>query len=96
MRRDDVILLLTSHREFLKNLGVKSLNLFGSVARDEAEPHSDIDLLVEFNNPKGLFQLLEVKFYLEDLLGCPVDLGTEQALREHARNTILKEAICVF
>jgi hypothetical protein len=96
MRRDQAILLLTTHREFLRGLGVKSLNLFGSVARDEAKPDSDIDLLVEFNQPKGLFQILEVKFYLEDLLGCSVDLGTEQALREHARDIVLREAICVF
>jgi hypothetical protein len=64
MRRDEAILLLTTHREFLISLGVKSLNLFGSVARDEAKPDSDIDLLVEFNKPKGLFQILEVKFWL--------------------------------
>jgi predicted nucleotidyltransferase len=96
MRRDNTILLLVSNRKFLNDLGVKSLNLFGSVARDEAQPDSDVDLLVEFDHPKGLFQLLEIKFYLEDLLGCPVDLGTEQALREHSRDTILQEAICVF
>jgi predicted nucleotidyltransferase len=96
MRRDDAIALITSNRKFLNDLGVKSLNLFGSVARDEARPDSDVDLLVEFDRPKGLFQLLEVKFYLEDLLGCPVDLGTEQALREHARDNILQESICVF
>ena len=96
MRRDHAISVLTNHRQSLNDLGVKSLNLFGSVARDEACPHSDIDLLVEFDNPKGLFQLLQVKFYLEDLLACSVDLGTLQALREHARARILKEAICVF
>ena len=96
MRRDNAILIITNHRESLNDLGVKSLNLFGSVARDEARPDSDIDLLVEFDNPKGLFQLLQVKFYLEDLLACSVDLGTEQALREHARTAILKEVIRVF
>jgi uncharacterized protein len=96
MRRNDAICLLASHRKFLQELGVKSLNLFGSVARDEATDQSDIDLLVEFYQPKGLFQLLTVQFYLEDLFGLPVDLGTEQALREHARERILKETICVF
>jgi uncharacterized protein len=96
MRRNDAICLLASHREFLQELGVKSLNLFGSLARDEATDQSDIDLLVEFYQPKGLFQLLTVQFYLEDLFEFPVDLGTEQALREHARESILKETICVF
>lgn len=62
MRRENAISVLMNHQESLSNLGVKSLNLFGSVARDEARPDSDIDLLVAFNNPKGLFQLLKVQY----------------------------------
>jgi predicted nucleotidyltransferase len=77
-------------------MGVKSLNLFGSVARDEAEENSDVDFLVEFNRPGGLFQLLQVQYYLEDILGCAVDLGTQEALKEHLRDPVLKDSIRAF
>ena len=96
MKRDEVLLILAAHREQLKALGVKSLNLFGSVARDEARPDSDVDFLVEFSEPGGLFQLFRAQHYLEDILGCDVDLGTEDALREHLREPVLKEVIRAF
>lgn len=72
---------------------MKSLDLFGSVARDEARPDSDVDFLVEFSIEAGLFDLFRVRHYLEDILGCSVDLGTQDALREHLREPVLKEAI---
>jgi hypothetical protein len=93
MQRDEVLAILAARREELTALGVKSLNLFGSVARDEARPDSDVDFLVEVTEPGGLFQLCRVQHYLEDVLGCSVDLGTEDALREHLRQPVLKEAI---
>lgn len=93
MKRDEVLAILSNHRDQLTALGVKSLNLFGSVARDEAGPDSDVDFLVEFNQPGGLFQLFRVQNYLEDILGCKVDLGTEAALRQHLREPVLKEVI---
>jgi hypothetical protein len=85
MKRDEVLAIIAAHREQLQGLGVKSLTLFGSVARDEARPDSDVDLLVEFNRDVGLFEFIELRLYLEDILGCPVDLGTQYALREHLR-----------
>lgn len=96
MRRDEVLARVRSHRDQLIQLGVKSLDLFGSVARDEAHSDSDVDFLVEFEKSGGLFQLLRVKHYLEDLLECPVDLGTRQALKEHLREPVLQDAIHVF
>ncbi|MGB5593238.1 MAG: nucleotidyltransferase family protein, partial [Crocosphaera sp.] len=89
MKRDQVLGIIAKHREQLKQLGVKSLFLFGSVARDEANMNSDVDLLVEFNRTVGLFEFIEVKIYLEDILGCSVDLGTEKALKEHLREPVL-------
>lgn len=96
MERDRVLLILASHREALQKLGVKSLELFGSVARNEATPESDVDFLVEFYIEAGLFELFTVQHYLEDILGCSVDLGTKDALREHLRESIKKEAIRAF
>lgn len=96
MKRDEVLAIIAAHREQLQEMGVKSLNLFGSVARDEARPDSDVDFLVEFNRPGGLFQLLQVQYYLEDILGSSVDLGTQDALREHLREPVLKDLIHAF
>jgi uncharacterized protein len=96
MRRENVLALVQSHRNELIQMGVQSLDLFGSVARDEASSDSDIDFLVEFTQPHGLFQLLRVKHYLEDLLGCSVDLGTRKVLREHLREPIFEDLVHVL
>ncbi len=96
MKRDEVLTIVAAHREQLQEMGVKSLQLFGSVARDQARRDSDVDFLVEFDRPKGLFQLLRVQYYLEDILGCSVDLGTLDALREHLREPVLKDVIRAF
>lgn len=96
MKRDEVLAILAAHRKQLQDMGVKSLDLFGSVARNEADANSDVDFLVEFNRPGGLFQLLKVQYYLEDILGCAVDLGTQEALKEHLREPVLKDSIRAF
>ena len=96
MNRNEVLLKVVEHQEVLKELGVKSLDLFGSVARDEASLDSDVDFLVEFDRPVGLFQFSKVRLYLEEILGCPVDLGTQRALRQHLREPVLQDAIRVF
>ncbi|MBD2259115.1 nucleotidyltransferase family protein [Pseudanabaena sp. FACHB-2040] len=96
MTRDEVLALLEAHRDNLEALGVKSLDLFGSVARDEARPDSDVDFLVEFLEPGGYFQLFRVQHYLEDLLQKDIDLGTREALREHLREPVSKDIVRVF
>ena len=93
MERDDVLAILSNHREHLQNLGVKSLALFGSVARNEARPDSDVDLLVEFARPVGLFTFVRLKNYLELILECPVDLGTPDSLKPYLREPVLREAV---
>jgi uncharacterized protein len=93
MKRAEVLAILSRHRERLQALGVASLELFGSVARDEARPNSDVDLLVEFAIEATLFDLFQVRHYLEDILQCKVDLGTKSALRQHLREPVLKETI---
>jgi uncharacterized protein len=96
MKRAEVLTILETHQEMLKTLGVKTLDLFGSVARDEARPDSDVDFLVEFAIEATLFDLFRVQHYLEDILGCKVDLGTRSALRQHLREPVLQEAVRAF
>ncbi|ACZ39782.1 nucleotidyltransferase family protein [Sphaerobacter thermophilus] len=93
MRRDEVLAILTAHQDEIRAFGVRSLSLFGSVARDEAGPESDIDLLVEFDRPTGLFGLIRLKNFLSELLGRPVDLVTPDGLSDHVRDDALREAI---
>uniref|UniRef100_B8HN06 DNA polymerase beta domain protein region n=1 Tax=Cyanothece sp. (strain PCC 7425 / ATCC 29141) TaxID=395961 RepID=B8HN06_CYAP4 len=93
MDRQGVLDLLDAHRDRLDEFAVKALFLFGSVARDEARSDSDVDFLVEFDRPVGLFTLLGLKAYLEELLGCSVDVGTPSSLRPHLRERVLREAV---
>jgi predicted nucleotidyltransferase len=85
MDKQQVLDTLNAHRDRLSEFAVKALFLFGSVARDEATPESDVDVLVAFDRPVGLFTLLGLKAYLEELLGCSVDVGTPSSLRPHLR-----------
>jgi predicted nucleotidyltransferase len=96
MERNQVLSIIATHKLTLKKLGVKSLKLFGSVARNEAHTESDVDFLVEFSTEAGLFEFYRVKHYLEEILGCKVDLGTKEALREHLRKPVLQESIRAF
>ena len=93
MEREEITRILAAHRKELEALGVRSLALFGSVVRGEAKPDSDVDILVEFSKPVGLFAFLEVKERLERLLGRRVDLVTRNALHPRLRDSILKEAV---
>ena len=96
MKQDDILRILKpKNAELAKQFGVKSLLLFGSVARDEATSKSDVDLLVEFNRPVGYFGLFALQDYLEKLLGCPVDLGTPDSLKPHVREHVMRELIRV-
>jgi predicted nucleotidyltransferase len=88
--------LLNDHEAALRErFGVRHLALFGSVARNEAHPGSDVDLLVEFDGPATSDRYFGLQFYLEDLLGRPVDLVTDKALRPELRPHVEREAIRV-
>ena len=96
MKRDQVIRILSRQRGELANkYGVKSLALFGSVARDEATVTSDVDLLVEFDRPVGYFGLFALQDHLESLLGCKVDLGTPGSLKPRLRERVMGECVRV-
>ncbi len=84
---------LGTRREALREFHVDSLSIFGSVARGDAGKDSDVDLLVKFSEPVGLFEFARLRDFLEELLGTRVDLVTPAALRESMRDTIRREAV---
>ncbi len=87
-----VLETLRLNRGRLAELGVSSLFLFGSVARGEARPDSDVDLLVDFDGPATFDRYMQLKFFLEDLLQRRVDLLTRQAVRPELRYLIEQDA----
>ena len=94
MERDKALKILSEHKAELEHKhGVKSIAIFGSTARNEARPDSDVDILVEFERPIGLFELADVRFYLEDALGQPVDLATPGALRSPVRERVYEDLV---
>jgi len=85
--------IVQDHKDVIyKEYNVKSLSLFGSVARGDFKPDSDVDLLVSYNKTPGFFDFLNLKEYLESILERPVDLVTEKALKKQLRKQITKEA----
>jgi predicted nucleotidyltransferase len=96
MKRDDVIQILQKElKELMSRYDVSALSVFGSVARDDARTDSDVDILVEFSRPVGLFQFIELQQNLEALLGSKVDLGTLRSLKPRIKEQVLQEAIPV-
>jgi hypothetical protein len=96
VKRDEALRILREQQANLhEQYGVKSLALFGSVARNEALPNSDVDLLVEFEQPIGLFDFIGLQQHLESLLGCKVDLGTLRSLKPYLKERVLGDAIYV-
>jgi len=95
--RNETLTRLACHRGELRAMGVKSLALFGSLARDEANPSSDVDFLIEFDRPVGYFHFYDVREYLQRVLdGKKVDLVTRSSVYEELKNEIFNEAIDVI
>ncbi len=98
MTRDRALQILREHEADFKAKGVTHLRLFGSVARDEANEQSDVDVMVDFD-PSTLLTLWEmssVRLDLCDLLSTPVSLVLEENLRPHVRARVLQDAILAF
>jgi predicted nucleotidyltransferase len=95
MPREGVLEVRADHRADLARLGVRSLALFGSVARDEARPGRDIDLLVDFAGAATFDRYVELSFLLEDLLGRMVDLVIQRSLHPALRPSVEKDALYV-
>lgn len=82
-------------QEIRERFSVKGLSIFGSVARGEAADDSDVDVLVAFEQKASFDLFMDLKFYLEELLGTGVDLVTDKALRPQVRRAIEREMINV-
>ncbi len=90
-----ILTLLEDRIGEIRAHGVVSLSLFGSFARNQPRQDSDVDLLVDFGGPATFDQYMDLKLYLEDLLGMRVDLVTLGGLRPRLRPRIEAEAIRV-
>jgi predicted nucleotidyltransferase len=96
MNRQGVLTRLSEHAdEMRKRFSVKAMSIFGSIVRDEAGDDSDVDVLVTFEQKATFDGFMDLKFYLEELLGRRVDLVTENALRPQMRRAIQEELIRV-
>ena len=91
-------MLLNKRAEILQiaaRHGARNVQVFGSRARGEAKPDSDLDLLVTLSEDTSLLEIIAIKQDLEDLLDCKVDVVTEDAISPYLRDLILREAITI-
>lgn len=86
---------VSGKRSPLRSHGIRNLRVFGSVARGEADPTSDLDLLVDLEPGRSLIDLGALLADLEAELGAPVDLVTEAGLRPALRERVLRDAVPV-
>jgi uncharacterized protein len=95
MNSSHILARLKTERGAFRDLGVSSLKLFGSAARDAAGVDSDADFLVRFDGTPSYDRFMDLKFHLEEVLGIRVDLVTEDALRPEMRLSVEKDALLV-
>jgi len=85
-KRDEILRLCARY-------GARNVRIFGSAARGQADERTDLDLLVEMEPGRSLFDLGGLQHELEQLLGCPVDVVTERGLKARIRDRVLREAV---
>ena len=98
MRRNEVLSALKQAEPDLRARGVAALYIFGSIARDEARPGSDVDVFIDKDKSRkfGFDEFMDVYFMIQERLGTAVDYGTREGLHPVLRPTIEREAIRVF
>ena len=93
---DRIIMMLRENKPILEEkYKVKTLGVFGSYVRGEQKEDSDLDILVEFQEPVGLFKFMELEEFLGKNTGVKVDLVSKKALKPRIGKYILKEVINV-
>ena len=95
MRKEDYLRKLKLLHDELKRFKVREIGLFGSVVRGEQKLTSDLDVLVDFADDADLFDLVGLGLFLEEKLGCKVDVVPRRALRQELRDQVLKEVVTV-
>jgi len=92
LAKKEILKNILAEGEHIKKYGVKRIGLFGSVTRSAQEETSDVDILVEFEKGMKTFDnYMELKFYLEKLLGCRVDLVIADALKPQIKPHVMRE-----
>lgn len=92
MAEEEIPAILAQHREEIEErYGVRTLSVFGSAARGELTPDSDVDVFVEFEGASTFDRFMGLKLFLEDVLERPVDLVTPRALPASLRSTVERE-----
>lgn len=94
-RNEFVVALISLKGELESRFHVKSIGIFGSVARNENTDTSDLDLIVDFSEPVGMFKFLELRDYLRLALDTDIDLTTPRALKPAIRQTVEKDVLYV-
>ncbi|MFZ5866738.1 MAG: nucleotidyltransferase family protein [Thermodesulfobacteriota bacterium] len=92
MTSDEILKKLEENQEIIRGFGVRRLGIFGSYARGEQRGASDMDFLVEFEK-KTFNNYMDLKFFLEDLFGCRVDLVISDAVKPRLRKAIFEETV---
>lgn len=98
MNREQVLRILREHQEELRECGVEHLRIFGSVARDEANEQSDVDLLADFNPEKrlSLISVASIQVRLSEILQSEVDLSSPKWLKGRVFERAEKEWVLAF
>ena len=98
MNSQEALAILLKHRDALQARGVRHAALFGSVARGEARPHSDLDILIELDPDAELdvFAYAGLRRYISDLFTGPVDVVDRDGLKPHLRPPTERDAIYAF
>jgi uncharacterized protein len=85
-RREEILRIAASH-------GARDVRIFGSLARSQAGPDSDLDILVKLDPGRSLLDIVAIKQDLEDLIGCEVDVVTQAAISPYIREGVLRESV---
>lgn len=92
----DIKAALAKHKpEIQRKFKVKEIGIFGSYTRGKQKEKSDLDVLVEFSEPVGLFKFMDLEEYLQNLFDVKVDLVSRKALKPHIGERILREVIYI-
>lgn len=90
---ETILKKIEENRQLVKKCGAKKIGVFGSYVRGEQQSESDIDILVEFQKGKKTFDnYMDLKFFLEDLFNCKVDLVIEETIKPRLKPYILESA----